>query len=112
MLGAIVAGLILIWLGITFFMEQNGYLPSDIWWAYFISGVGIVLVLDGVVIYSRGHIGLGPVIGGALLMFGGLSAITTNNYTFQSQLTPLVIVAIGVIVLVTGVAFRRRVPKP
>ncbi len=112
MLGAIVAGLILIWLGTTFFLEQNGYLASDIWWAYFISGVGIVLVLEGVVIYTRGHVGLGPLIGGAFLLFGGLSAITTNNYRYESQLWPLVIVVIGAIVLITGVAFRRRVPTP
>ncbi len=111
-LSAVVAGLILIWLGTTFFLEQNGYLASAIWWAYFISGVGIVLVLEGVVIYTRGHIGLGPLIGGALLLFGGLSAITTNNYRYESQLWPLVIVVIGAIVLITGITFRRRVPKP
>ncbi len=111
-LSAVVAGLILIWLGTTFFLEQNGYLASDIWWAYFISGVGIVLVLEGVVIYTRGHIGLGPLIGGAILLFGGLSAITTNNYRYESQLWPLVIVVIGAIVLITGITFRRRVPTP
>ncbi len=112
MLGAIVAGLILIWLGTTFYLEQNGYLASDIWWAYFISGVGIVLVLDGVVIYTRGHVGLGPLIGGAILLFGGLSSITTNNYRYESQLWPLAIIVIGAIVLITGVTFRKRVPKP
>ncbi len=112
MLGAVVAGLILIWLGFTFFLEQNGYLARDIWWAYFIAGVGIVLVLEGVLIYTRGHIGIGPVIGGAILLFGGLSAITTNNYRYESQLWPLAIIIIGAIVLVAGFAFRRRVPKP
>jgi FtsH-binding integral membrane protein len=112
MLGAVVAGLILIWLGTTYFLEQNGYLASDIWWAYFVSGVGIVLVLEGVVIYSRGHIGLGPVIGGAVLIFAGISAISTYNYKFQTQLWPLVIVAIGALVLVSGLAYRRRVPPP
>ncbi len=112
MLGAIVAGLILIWLGTTFFLEQNGYLASDIWWAYFISGVGIILALEGVLIYTRGHIGLGPLIGGAVLLFGGVSSIATHNYTYESQLWPLGIVAIGVLVIVVGFTFRRRVPKP
>ena len=112
MLGAGVAGLILIWLGTTFFLEQNGYLPSDIWWAYFISGTGIVLILEGVAIYSRGHYGLGPIIGGAVLLFGGVSAITTANYTIETELWPLVIVFIGAVVIVTGIIFRRRVPTP
>ena len=112
MLGAAVGGLIIIWLGVTYFLEQNGYLPSNIWWAYFMSGVGIVLVLEGVVIYSRGHVGIGPVIGGAILIFLGLSAITTNNFRFQTQLWPLAIVVIGVLVLLSGFAYRRRVPPP
>jgi len=112
MLGAIVAGLILMWLGITFFLEQNGYLPHDIWWAYFISGVGIVLILEGLTFYSKGHYGLGPIIGGALLLFGGLSAITTDNYRIASQLWPLVIVVVGALVIVAGITFRGRVPAP
>jgi hypothetical protein len=112
MLGAIVGGLVLIWLGITFFLEQNGNLPSDVWWAYFILGVGAILILEGVVILARGHYGLGPVIGGAFLIFAGISAIATNNYTIQSNLWPLAIVVIGVLVLLSGFAFRRRVPAP
>ena len=112
MLGAVVGGLVLIWLGTTFYLEQNGYLASDIWWANFISGVGVVLVLEGIVIYSRGHIGIGPVVGGALLIFGGVSAISTNNYRFQSQVWPLVIVVVGALVILMGLGLRRRVPAP
>ncbi len=112
MLGAAVGGGIIIWLGITFFLEQNGYLPNNIWWAYFASGVGIILVLEGVVIYSRGHVGIGPIIGGAILIFAGLSAITTDNFRLQSQLWPLAIVVVGVLVLLSGFAYRRRVPRP
>jgi hypothetical protein len=109
MLGAIVGGLVLIWLGVTFFLEQNGNLPSDIWWAYFIAGVGIILIVEGAYIYSRGHFGVGPMIGGAFLVFGGLSAIATNNYTVPSQLGALAIVVMGVLVLIVGLTYRRRV---
>jgi hypothetical protein len=112
MLGALVGGLVLIWLGITFFLEENGNLPSDIWWAYFIVGVGGILILEGAVIYARGHIGLGPVVGGAFLIFAGLSAIATNNYRVQTQLWPLVIVVLGIFVIFGGFTFRRRVPTP
>ncbi len=112
MLGALVGGLVLIWLGITFFLEQNGNLPSDIWWAYFVLGVGAILIMEGAVIYTRGHYGLGPVIGGVFLIFAGVSAIATNNYRIQTQIWPLAIVVIGVLVLASGFVFRRRVPKP
>jgi len=30
LLGAAVGGLILIWLGVSFYLEENGYLPGDI----------------------------------------------------------------------------------
>ena len=112
MLGPIVGGLVLIWLGVTFFLEQNGNLPSEIWWAYFIAGIGIILIFEGAYVYSRGHVGIGPMIGGAFLIFAGLSAITTNNYTIPSQLGALVIVVMGVLVLIVGLTFRRRVPAP
>lgn len=112
MLGPIVGGLVLIWLGVTFFLEQNGNLPSDIWWAYFITGIGVILIVEGAYIYARGHIGIGPMIGGAFLIFAGLSAITTINYTIPSQLGALAIVVMGVLVLVVGLTFRRHVPAP
>lgn len=112
MLGAVVGGLILIWLGTTFFLEQNGYLASNIWWAYFIAGVGVILILQGVVVYSRGHWGLGPTVGGAVLIFVGLSSIASVQLSFGTRLWPLLLVALGVFVLFVGIASRRRVPAP
>ncbi len=112
MLGALVGGLILIWLGITFYLEQNGYLASDIWWAYFIAGVGAILVVQGVVVYSRGHVGLGPLVGGAVLVFIGLTSIASRSFRLEAQLWPLLLVALGIIVVFAGVASRRRVPTP
>jgi hypothetical protein len=112
MLEPIVGGLVLIWLGVTFFLEQNGNLPSNTWWAYFVTGVGVILVFEGIAVYARGRFGIGPMIGGALLIFAGLSAIATNNYTVPSQMGALAIIVMGVLVLVAGLAFRRRVPAP
>jgi len=112
MLGALVGGLILVWLGATFFLEQNGYLPTGDWWAYFIAGVGAILVLEGVVIYSEGRRGIGPVIGGAILILIGLSSISAYQLSFGTNLWPLLLVALGVVVILGGLASRRRVPAP
>lgn len=112
MLGALVGGLVLIWLGTTFFLEQNGLLSSEIWWAYFLAGVGAILVLQGAVIYSRGHIGLGPVIGGVVLIFIGLGTIAAFNFNFVNKFWPLLLVAIGILVIIGGFTARRRVPAP
>jgi hypothetical protein len=112
LLGAMMGGLILIWLGLTFFLDQNGYLAHDIWWAYFLLGVGAILILQGVVLYSRGRVGLGPLIGGSIIVFVGLDAIAAVQLNFSERFWPLIIVVLGVFVLVGGVASRRRVPKP
>lgn len=112
MLGALVGGLILIWLGVTFFLEQNGYLRADIWWAYFLAGLGVILILQGLVIYSRGRTGLGPMIGGIILAFIGFGTIVARQYNVTEQFWPLLLVALGVFVIVAGVASRRRVPTP
>jgi len=111
-LGALVGGLILIWLGATFFLEQNGYLNPTVWWAYFLSGVGAILILQGVVIYSRGRNGVGPVVGGAFALLIGISFITTAQFNITDRLWPLLLVALGILVLVGGLASRKRVPSP
>ncbi len=111
-LGAVVGGLILIWLGATFYLEESGYLPGDIWWAYFLSGVGAIVILQGAVIYSRGRRGLGSVVGGGIAAFIGLTTIAAHEYGFQARVWPLLIVALGLFVLLAGIASRRRVPSP
>ena len=111
-LGALVGGLILIWLGTTFFLEQNGNLAPASWWAYFLSGVGAILILQGAVLYSRGRMGAGPIVGGAFALLIGVSYITTTQFNLTDRLWPLILVALGVFVLVGGLASRRRVPNP
>lgn len=96
----------------TFFLEQNGYLASDIWWAYFLSGVGVILILQGIAVYSMGRMGLGPVVGGSVLVLIGLSSIAASQFNLAARLWPLLLVVLGVFVLIAGVASRRRVPTP
>ncbi|MDA4124083.1 MAG: zinc-ribbon domain-containing protein [Thaumarchaeota archaeon] len=112
MLGASVGGSILIWLGVTFFLEQNGYLGSNIWWAYFVSGLGLILILRGAVLYSQGHRGLGSLIGGAVITFIGLSAIADSQLNLSTRFWPLFLVALGLFVVFAALASRRRVPAP
>ncbi len=112
MLAAVVAGAVLIWLGITFYLEQNGNLASDIWGAYFLAGVGAILILDGLVLYSRRHAWLGPLAGGACALVLGAGSILGHEYRFSQDVWPLVIVALGICVIVLGMVARSRVPKP
>ncbi len=109
---ALVGGAVLIWLGITWYLQQAGYLPSDIWGDYFLAGVGVILILDGIVIYSRRGAGLAPLAGGACALVLGAGAIVARQFNFSQDVWPLVIVALGVCVIILGVSARRRAPKP
>ena len=51
--GPLTGGLILIWLGVTFFLQQNGYIASDNWWAYFLTGIGAILIIQGAMRFAK-----------------------------------------------------------
>lgn len=107
--GPIVGALILIWLGISFYLQEIGVFPSGDWWAFFIAGIGIIIIIQGVVRYLEyGGPYFGSVIGGAVLFIIGLSFI--NN--FWGNLWPLILVVIGVALLVSAFRGRRNRPVP
>ena len=108
-IGPIIGGLILIWLGVTFFLQQSNYLPSDNWWAYFVSGIGVILIVYGIAIYAtRRRPFIGPIIGGIVLVLIGLGSVTSWNLSFW----PLIFVVLGVLIMLSALSSRRRSPTP
>lgn len=108
--GAITGGLILVWLGISFYLAQSGYAGWDRWWQIFLVGLGAILILQGLIRYAKTRRPfIGPIIGGAILMLIGLSFF---EGTQVGNLWPLILVVIGIVVLLSAVAGRRRVPTP
>jgi hypothetical protein len=106
--GPIIGGAILIWLGITFYLQEISVLSVN-WWALFLVGLGIILILQGFLIYSRNHrTFFGPFIGGGVLVLIGLSAF----YASVSTLWPLILVVIGIAILASAFGARRRTPSP
>jgi peptidoglycan/LPS O-acetylase OafA/YrhL len=107
--GPITGGLILIWLGVTFFLSQNNYISSDNWWAYFLMGLGAILILQGVLRFGMSKRPfIGSFIGGAVILIIGFSFVQG----FSANLWPLILVAIGAAVLLSAVAGRQRRPAP
>jgi hypothetical protein len=107
--GAVVGGLILILLGVTFYLQQLNLISSDLWWAYFIIGLGAILILQGAMRRTRsGRPFTGSIIGGAILLLIGLAFVLER----QAIIWPLILVVIGVVVILSGLAGRRRVPNP
>lgn len=110
LIGPIIGGSILIWIGITFYLEQSGYLPSADWWAYFLAGLGILIIVQGLVSYAR-YRGpyIGSFIGGAILFLIGIAFISNIGSYFW----PIILIIIGIAVLASSLgAMRRRPPPP
>ena len=108
-MGPLVGGLILVWLGVTLYAQQSGLIASDNWWAYFIVGIGVILMIQGLVGYASGRRPLiGSLIGGGILLIVGLSFIANVS----ANLWPLIFVVIGVALLVSSLSMRKRTPAP
>jgi len=107
--GALVGGLVLVWLGLAVYFQQVGYLNTEMWPGYFIIGLGAILLLDGLVRLAQGFRGyIGLAIGGAVLVFVGLTIVESSWQNFW----PLILVVLGLAVIVGGITGRRRSPTP
>jgi ribosomal protein L40E len=107
--GAVTGGMILIWLGLIFFLSQNNYITSGNWWAYLLMGIGAILIIQGVIRFGMSRRPfIGSFIGGTVLLIIGFSSVQG----FTADLWPLVLVAIGVAVLLSAIVGRQRRPAP
>jgi uncharacterized membrane protein YjjP (DUF1212 family) len=95
----ITGGLILILLGVLFLLATLDYLSWGDWWAYFLFGLGCILILEALVRSTspafREHM-IGRLIGGIVLVVIGASFIfgMTNWW-------PLIIIAVGVVLVIS-----------
>jgi len=109
--GPITGGLILIWLGFTFYLATIGRLAwENSWWELFLMGLGAIIIFQGFVLYAEGRGGFpGPFIGGAIIFLIGLAFYTGFEF---ANVWPLILVVIGALILVSAAFGRRRVPRP
>jgi len=107
--GTIFGGEVLIWLGISFWLAQSGTVGWNIWWAYFIAGLGALLIIQGVLrVGMRGsaYQFSGLFIGGAILLVIGLAFIygTALHWSY-------ILILLGILVIVMAIFGRRRAPR-
>jgi len=104
-------GLILIWLGIVFAIAVTS--PSvgwNNWWNYFLAGLGIILVLEGIILGARrGTYGpfYGLIVGGAIIALLGIGPLF---WTYA--IWPYIVIVLGVFVILIAIFGRRRTPRP
>ncbi len=108
--GPLTGGLVLIWLGITFFLASSNYISWASWWAYFLLGLGAILLVQAAIIFAtnkqRGVV-YGPAIGGAVLVaIGAASILSVTNWWW------LILVVIGIAVIASALREKGQNPKP
>jgi len=107
--GVFVGGLILIWLGISFYLVQAQYIGWNELWPYLLVGIGVILIAQAAVRYSTVHLRgpvMGPLIGGLVMLIIGLAGIVGIKDWW-----PFVLIAIGVAVILGGVRAKARTPR-
>ncbi len=98
-------GLVLIMIGILFFINLQQGISWDVLWKYLLIGLGAIFIIDGLAHYwsPAYHYGkFGRFIPGVVLLFVGLAFL----FNF-SQWWPIVLIAVGVIILLS-LMFRRK----
>ncbi len=110
--GPLIGGGILILLGLIYYatITTPALIPSAQFWAYFFLGLGILLIIQAVYKFTTMHhraAGMGSLWGGVIL-----SAIGVAGIAGSGNFWPIVLIAIGVLVIVAGVTSRSRAPRP
>jgi hypothetical protein len=108
--GPLTGGLVLIWLGITFFLATSNYITWSLWWAYFLLGLGIIFLLRAAIVYAsnkRKGLIIGPAIAGTVMIVVGLASIL--NVTNWWWLIPI---ALGIGIVVMALRERSQNPRP
>ncbi|MCJ7770938.1 zinc-ribbon domain-containing protein [Candidatus Bathyarchaeota archaeon] len=108
--GPLTGGLVLIWLGITFFLATSNYITWSLWWAYFLLGLGIIFLLRATIVYAsnkRKGLVIGPAIAGTVMIVVGLASIL--NVTNWWWLIPI---ALGIGIVVMALRERSQNPRP
>ena len=102
----ITGGLIIILLGVVFLLTTLDYISWGDWWAYFLLGLGVILILDGVIRISSPSFyqpSTGKFIGGSILVVIG-AAHVFGWFTWW----PLILIVVGLILVVTSLRKATR----
>lgn len=99
--GPLFGGGVLIVLGLSFWLATSGTISWAIWWAYFLCGLGVLLILLGIN-NARSGKDSGPITGGVVILAIGIIAILAWSYSISSW-WPLVLIALGLLVIFSAV---------
>jgi uncharacterized membrane protein YjjP (DUF1212 family) len=93
----ITGGLIVVWLGVVFLLRNMGFLYWRNWWAYFILGIGVILILESIIRSAipqyRCGVAAKLIVGIILFTVGGIFIYGARDWW------PLIIIAVGLFII-------------
>jgi hypothetical protein len=98
-------GLLLILLGVLLYAQNQHWVGADVWWKYFMIGLGAIFIIDSLVHYavpSARYFIFGRFIAGVVLISIGFLFLYGSV-----QWWPLILIAVGIAFLINSF-FRRR----
>ncbi|MBN2335571.1 zinc-ribbon domain-containing protein [Candidatus Bathyarchaeota archaeon] len=108
--GAIVGGLIVVWLGVSFMLQNTGVLYWADFGGIFLLGLGLILVFRGLWAYSQTGVfdaGFGYIVG------GGFVALLGAGISFDlEEWWPVFLIGIGLVVVFRALTAKSKNPVP
>ena len=108
--GPIIGGLIITWLGLLLFMQNQNMISGSDFGGYFLMGIGVILLFRGILaIQETGSFdqGFGYLIGGGIVVLIG-AGITYNLREWWA----FILIGLGLVIILRGVTERGRNPFP
>lgn len=108
--GAVMGGLVVIWLGASFILQNTGYIGWADFGGIFLLGLGVIIVFRGLWAYSKTGIfdqGFGYIVG------GGFVALIGAGIAFDlDEWWPILLIALGLVIVVRAFMTRQQSPIP
>lgn len=108
--GALVGGLVVVWLGVSFALRNLGYYPWADMGGVFLLGLGVILILRGLWAYSKTGVldqGFGYVVGGGFVALLGAGIV----YNIR-DLWPFFVIGLGAVLVLRALMVWDRNPRP
>jgi len=94
--GKMSGGILVAWLGTTFFLREMSVFSGPLWWTVFAAGIGVLLIIRGIMIYENTKYwsnDKGAFMGGAFFIL--LSLLSFVNFGALANYWPVIIVILG-----------------
>ena len=107
-LSDIFGGLIVLAIGLSFFLAANNVISWDKWWAYLLLFLGVVFLIEAVIRNTglKERLIGGRFIAGIILISFGFSVVLSLRNWW-----PLILIAVGILIIIKGIVSHKEETK-